>query len=47
VEPLYRLEELPMSVLIDRAGVVRFVHEDYQAGKEQPYLAELRDLLNE
>jgi peroxiredoxin len=47
VAPLYRLDELPMSVLIDRAGVVRFVHEDYQAGKEQPYLAELRDLLNE
>ena len=47
VAPLYRLDELPMSVLIDRAGVVRFVHADYQAGKEQPYLAELRDLLNE
>jgi peroxiredoxin len=47
VAPLYRLDELPMSVLIDRAGVVRFVHRDYQAGKEQPYLAELRDLLNE
>jgi peroxiredoxin len=47
VAPLYRLDELPMSVLIDRAGVVRFVHADYQAGKEQPYLAELRNLLNE
>lgn len=47
VAPLYRLDELPMSVLIDRAGVVRFVHADYQAGKEQPYLAELKALLNE
>lgn len=47
VAPLYRLDELPMSVLIDRAGVVRYVHADYQAGKEQPYLAELRALLNE
>lgn len=47
VAPLYQLGELPMSVLIDRAGVVRFVHADYQAGKEQPYLAELKALLNE
>lgn len=47
VAPLYRLDELPMSVLIDRAGVVRFVHADYQAGKEQPYLEELKALLNE
>jgi peroxiredoxin len=47
VAPLYRLNELPMSVLIDRGGVVRAVHADYQAGKEQPYLAELKALLNE
>ncbi|HZF25271.1 MAG TPA: redoxin domain-containing protein [Steroidobacteraceae bacterium] len=47
VAPKYRLDELPMSVLIDRSGVVRFVHSDYQAGKEQPYVAELRRLLNE
>ena len=47
VAPKYRLGELPMSVLIDRAGIVRYVHSDYQAGKEQPYLAELRRLLNE
>jgi peroxiredoxin len=47
VAPLYRLEELPMSVLIDRAGVVRFVHVDYHAGKEQPYLSQLRALLDE
>jgi peroxiredoxin len=47
VAPLYRLDELPMTVLIDRAGIVRFVHVDYQAGKEPPYLAELKALLNE
>lgn len=47
VAPKYRLGELPMSVLIDRAGVVRYVHSDYQAGKEQPYVDELRRLLNE
>jgi len=48
VAPRYQLGELPMSVLIDRSGVVRFVHSDYQAGKkEQPYVAELRRLLNE
>jgi peroxiredoxin len=47
VAPKYRLGELPMSVLIDRSGVVRYVHSDYQVGKEQPYVAELRRLLNE
>jgi peroxiredoxin len=47
VAPQYRLGELPMSVLIDRSGVVRYVHSEYQAGKEQPYVAELRLLLNE
>ncbi|HEY7378540.1 MAG TPA: TlpA disulfide reductase family protein [Steroidobacteraceae bacterium] len=47
VAPRYQLGELPMSVLIDRSGVVRFIHSDYQAGKEPPYVAELRRLLNE
>ncbi len=47
VAPLYQLDELPMSVLIDRAGVVRHVHAEYQAGKEPPYLGELKALLNE
>jgi peroxiredoxin len=47
VAPKYQLGELPMSVLIDRSGVVRYIHSDYQAGKEQPYVAELRRLLNE
>ena len=47
VAPKYQLGELPMTVLIDRSGVVRYVHSDYQQGKEQPYVAELRQLLNE
>jgi peroxiredoxin len=47
VAPKYQLGELPMTVLIDRSGVVRYVHSDYQEGKEQPYVAELRLLLNE
>ena len=33
VAPLYRLDELPMSVLIDRAGVVRFVHYGLPGGQ--------------
>jgi peroxiredoxin len=47
VAPKYQLGELPMTVLIDRSGVVRYVYSDYQEGKEQPYVAELRRLLNE
>lgn len=47
VAPLYDLQALPMSVLIDRAGVVRYVHYDYKPGFEQRYVEELRTLLDE
>jgi len=47
VGPMYRLDALPMTVLIDRAGVVRYVHHDYSAAIEKQYVAELRELLNE
>jgi len=47
VGPLYRLDALPMTVLIDRAGVVRYIHHDYSAAIERQYVAELRGLLNE
>jgi peroxiredoxin len=47
VAPLYQLEALPMTVLIDRSGVIRYVHEDFSPAIEKQYLAELRELLNE
>lgn len=47
VAPAYRLDELPMTVLIDRAGIVRYVHHTYSPQIEREYIAQLRELLNE
>jgi peroxiredoxin len=43
----YAVDNLPMTVLIDRGGVVRHVLRDYSAANETLYLQELRALLNE
>jgi peroxiredoxin len=43
----YQVDNLPMTVLIDRSGVVRHVHRDYGVKDEALYLQELRALLNE
>lgn len=47
VAPLYALGAVPMTVLIDRAGVVRHVHYDFSPAIERQYVAELRALLDE
>jgi peroxiredoxin len=47
VSRLYAVDNLPMTVLIDRNGVVRHVHRDYSVKGEALYLNELRALLNE
>jgi peroxiredoxin len=43
----YQVDNLPMTLLIDRSGVVRHVHRDYSAKDDELYLQELRALLNE
>ena len=43
----YAVETLPVTVLIDRGGNVRFVHQDYRVGAENTYVAEIRALLRE
>jgi peroxiredoxin len=47
VSRLYQVDNLPMTLLIDRGGVIRHVHRDYSAKEETLYLNELRALLNE
>jgi thiol-disulfide isomerase/thioredoxin len=47
VAKAYQLETLPLTVLIDREGVVRYVSEGYKAGYELRYTEKLRELLNE
>ena len=43
----YAVETVPVTVLIDRSGTVRYVHKDYRIGAEQTYVAEIRTLLKE
>lgn len=43
----YQVDNLPMTLLIDRSGVVRHVFRDYNAKSEELYLQQLRALLNE
>ncbi|HKT74221.1 MAG TPA: TlpA disulfide reductase family protein [Steroidobacteraceae bacterium] len=43
----YQVDNLPMTVLIDRNGTVRHVLRDYSAKSDELYLRQLRALLNE
>jgi peroxiredoxin len=47
VSRLYQMETMPLTVLIDREGVVRFVYVGFNAGDEIKLLTPLRALLNE
>lgn len=47
VSRLYQVEAMPVTVLVDRNGTVRFVHHGYKPGYEQKYLTEIRTLLRE
>jgi len=38
---------MPVTVLLDRAGTVRYVHHGYKPGYEEHYLTEIRSLLRE
>lgn len=47
VSKLYRVEAMPVTVLVDRAGRVRHVHYGYKPGYEEKYLTQIRSLLRE
>lgn len=43
----YNVDNLPMTLLVDRSGIVRHVHRDYSGKEDALYLQQLRGLLNE
>lgn len=43
----YFLQKMPMTILVDRSGVVRFSHIGYKHGDERIYLDHIRELLRE
>lgn len=47
VSKLYEVEAMPVTVLIDREGMVRHVHHGYKPGYEDAYLDQIRALLRE
>jgi peroxiredoxin len=47
VSRTYQVDNLPMTVLIDRNGTVRYVLRDYSKASSTLYLQQLRTLLNE
>ncbi len=47
VSKLYNVEAMPVTVLVDREGEVRYVHHGYKPGYEDKYLDQVRSLLRE
>jgi thiol-disulfide isomerase/thioredoxin len=47
VSRAYDIGTMPLTVLVDREGVIRYVSEGYKPGYEQRYTEKLRELLNE
>jgi peroxiredoxin len=47
VSKLYDVEAMPVTVIVDRQGTVRYVHHGYKPGYEDKYLDQIRTLLRE
>jgi len=47
VSKLYDVRAMPVTVLVDRDGTVRYVHHGYKPGYESDYLDQVRSLLRE
>jgi peroxiredoxin len=44
---VYRVDNLPMLLLIDRAGAIRYAHRDYKSSSDALYLDQIKVLLDE
>jgi len=45
VSQLYQVQAMPTTVIIDRKGIVRFVHNGYLPGDENQYMNSIRALI--
>jgi len=43
----YQLQKLPMTILVDRAGVIRYSSVGFKRGDERIFLDQIRELLRE
>jgi thiol-disulfide isomerase/thioredoxin len=47
VSSAYQVTGMPTTVIIDRKGVVRYIHKSYTPGTENEYLDQIRALIRE
>ena len=47
VSEMYELEAMPSTVVVDRDGVVRYVHRGYKPGDEAKYVEVVKQLIRE
>ena len=47
VSKMYDVEAMPVTVLVDREGRIRYMHHGYKPGYEEKYLDQIRALLRE
>ncbi len=47
VSELYSLEAMPSTVVIDRDGVIRYIHHGYKPGDEARYVEVIKELIKE
>ena len=47
VSKLYEVQGMPNTVILDRKGVVRYIHRGYSPGAENEYLDQIRTLIRE
>jgi len=43
----YQLEKMPMTILVDRSGVIRYAHVGFKRGDDRIFLDHIRQLLRE
>ena len=43
----YLIRKMPVTVLVDRSGVVRYVNDGFKRGDDRAYLDQIRELLRE
>jgi peroxiredoxin len=43
----YSIDKMPMTILVDRSGVVRYVNAGFKRGDDRDYLDQIRELLRE
>ncbi len=47
VSELYSLEAMPSTVVVDRDGVIRYIHRGYKPGDEAKYVEVVKELIRE